>query len=462
MLAFAITAYVSRQGSIALPLLSSVTVDGAALLWTLLITSVTALLFGSVPGLRLSSGNMQETLKASGPGMTAGRSHERLRTFMVMSQVGLACVLLISAGLLLRSFLNVLDVDLGFQPEQAAVIKIDYEGGDGPRRGVVLQNILRNITSIPGIESAGIADMLPLGRNRSWGFRSKEKVYAKNDDATALVRIVTPGYLSAMGMRLKQGRDFSWRDAAQGNRVVIINEAAARLHWPGVDPVGRMALTVGNKGWQPTEVIGLISDVREHSLEASADPEMYLPAWQAGPEGAELVVRTKLTPASLTPAVMKTLRALNPGQPATELRPLRHIVDQAVSPRRFFVLLVTCFAALGLVLAALGIFGIVSYSVTQRRQEIGIRMALGASTSQVQKHVIARAMQLVIAGAIIGAVSSFAVGKWIASLLFATRPTDPVTFLSVFALLVVVALAAGFVPARRASRIEPMIALRSE
>ena len=174
------------------------------------------------------------------------------------------------------------------------------------------------------------------------------------------------------------------------------------------------------------------------------------------------MVRTKLTPASLTPAVMKTLRALNPGQPATELRPLRHIVDQAVSPRRFFVLLVTCFAALGLVLAALGIFGIVSYSVTQRRQEIGIRMELGASTSQVQKHVIARAMQLVIAGAIIGAVSSFAVGKWIASLLFATRPTDPVTFLSVFALLVVVALAAGFVPARRASRIEPMVALRSE
>ena len=298
-LAFAVTAYVSRQGSIALPLLSSVTVDRTALLWTLLITSVTALLFGSVPGLRLSSGNMQETLKSSGPGMTAGRSHERLRTFMVMSQVGLACVLLISAGLLLRSFLNVLDVDLGFQPEQAAVIKIDYAAGDGARRGVVLQEILRDITSIPGIESAGIADMLPLGRNRSWGFRAKDKAYAKGDNIVALVRIVTPGYLGAMGMRLKQGRDFSWRDASNGERVVVINEAAARLHWPGQDPVGRMALTTGNRGWEPTKVIGVISDVREHSLEASADPEMYLPAWQGAPEGAELVVRTKLTPAAL-------------------------------------------------------------------------------------------------------------------------------------------------------------------
>ena len=461
-LAFAITAYVSRQGSIALPLLSSVTVDRAALLWTLLITSVTALLFGSVPGLRLSSGNMQETLKASGPGMTAGRSHERLRTFMVMSQVGLACVLLISAGLLLRSFLNVLDVDLGFQPEQAAVIKIDYEGGDGPRRGVVLQKILRNITSIPGIESAGIADMLPLGRNRSWGFQIERESLRKERRCNCTRSNCDTRLSQRYGNASEAGTRFLLARCRSRESVVIINEAAARLHWPGVDPVGRMALTVGNKGWQPTEVIGLISDVREHSLEASADPEMYLPAWQAGPEGAELVVRTKLTPASLTPAVMKTLRALNPGQPATELRPLRHIVDQAVSPRRFFVLLVTCFAALGLVLAALGIFGIVSYSVTQRRQEIGIRMALGASTSQVQKHVIARAMQLVIAGAIIGTVSSFAVGKWIASLLFATRPTDPVTFLSVFALLVVVALAAGFVPARRASRIEPMIALRSE
>ena len=189
--------------------------------------------------------------------MTAGRSHERLRTFMVMSQVGLACVLLISAGLLLRSFLNVLDVDLGFQPEQAAVIKIDYADGDGARRGIVLQEILRNITSIPGIESAGIADMPPLGRNRSWGFGAKDKAYAKGDNIVALVRIVTPGYLGAMGMRLKQGRDFllarclerrtCCRYQRSGSAASLARSGSGRAHGAD-DGKSRMGADQGDRG----------------------------------------------------------------------------------------------------------------------------------------------------------------------------------------------------------------------
>ncbi len=461
-LAFGLTTWLAHQSSIALPLLSSVAVDRAALAWTLLITVATSLLFGSVPALRLSAGNIQDALKNSGAGMSTGRKHERLRALMVISEVALACVLLISAGLLLRSFVNVLDVDLGFQPSRAAVIKIDYDDGNNPaRRGVILQEILRNITAIPGIESAGIADMLPLGRNRSWGFKSKDKVYRNNEDVSALVRIVTPGYLAAMGMRLKEGRDFSWRDAANSEPVVIVNEAAARRHWDGQDPVGRLALTPGGDGWQATRVIGVISDVREHSLETSADPEMYLPAWQAVPEGAELVVRTKLPPEALASSIMKSLRSQNPNQPAAEFGPLQRIVDQAVSPRRFFVLLVTSFAALGLVLASLGIFGVISYSVTRQTQEIGIRMALGASNSQVELGVIARALRLALTGAVLGMLASLAAARWVASLLFGTKPSDPVTFLSIVLLLVVIALAAGYIPARRASRIEPIIALRS-
>jgi ABC-type antimicrobial peptide transport system permease subunit len=238
---------------------------------------------------------------------------------------------------------------------------------------------------------------------------------------------------------------------------VIINEAAARRHWPGQDVVGRMALTTGNGGWQATRVVGVIADVREHSLETSTDPEMYLPVWQAGPEGAELVVRTKLPPEALATSVMKTLRALNPSQPAAELRPLQQIVDQSVSPRRFFMLLVGVFAALGLLL---GIFGIISYSVTRQTQEIGIRMALGASTSQVQLQVIGRAVRLALAGAVLGIVASLATARWIASMLFGTRPTDPATILSIVLLLGFVAFAAGYIPARRASRIDPMVALR--
>ena len=456
-LAFIITIYLSHQGSIALPLLSSVRVDGAALAWTILIAVATAVLFGFAPGLRISTGNLQDALKDAGPGMSAGRRHESMRAVLVISEVALACILLVGAGLLLRSFLRVLDVDLGFQPSHAAVIKVDYDdGGKRERRGAILREMLRNIDAIPGIEASGVADMLPLGRNRSWGFQAKGKQYPKDMALGALVRIVTPGYLSAMGMHLLEGRDFNWQDTQGREAAVIINQAAARRFFPGEDPVGRLALVDGD-----TRVIGVIADVREHSLEFSAQPEMYLSAAQADPEGAELVIRTKLAPEALASSVMRTLRALNPSQPASEFRPLQQIVDHAVSPRRFFVMLVASFALLGLMLASLGIYGVISYSVTRQTQEIGIRMALGATAFQVQRGVIARALRLALAGVTLGTIGSFAAAKWIASLLFGTRPTDPATFAGIVVLLCVVALFAGYLPARRASRIDPMIALRT-
>jgi predicted permease len=460
-LAFAVTIYLAHQGSIALPLLSSVRVDAAALAWTVLIAAATAVLFGLAPGLKISDGNLQDALKDSGPGTSAGRNHERMRAVLVISEVALACVLLVGAGLLLRSFLKVLDVDLGFQPSRAAVIKIDYDDGNDRnsrvRRGVILQEMLRNIDAIPGVEAAGVTDMLPLGRNRSWGFQAKGKQYPQEVALAALVRIVTPGYLDAMGMHLIAGRDFNWRDLAGRETALIINQAAARRFWPDEDPMGRLGQVDG----ADARVIGLLSDVREQSLEFSAQPEIYLAAAQADPEGAELVIRTKLPPEALASSVMTTLRSLNPAQPASEFRPLRQIVDHAVSPRRFFVMLVAIFALLGLTLASLGIYGVISYSVTRQTQEIGIRMALGATAFQVQRGVIARALRLALAGVTLGTIGSFATARWIASLLFGTRPTDPATFLGIVVLLCVVALFAGYVPARRASRIDPMIALRT-
>ena len=457
-LAYALTTYLAHQGSIALPLLSSVTVDGAAMAWTILIAVATAMLFGFAPGLKISSGNIQDALKDTGAGMSAGRKHERMRAVLVISEVALACVLLVGAGLLLRSFLRVLDVDLGFQPSQAAVIKVDYDDGNNYKRtGPVLRELLHQVTAIPGVESAGIADMLPLGRNRSWGFQGKGIQYPKEVATVALVRIVTPGYLDAMGMRLLEGRDLSWQDSIDRESVVILNQTAARRFFPGLYPVGRL----GQVGGRDTRVIGVISDVRQQSLETSATPEMYLSMAQAGPEGAELVVRTKLPPETLAASIMQTLRSLNPAQPAAEFRPLRQIVDHAVSPRRFFVTLVACFAGLGLVLASLGIYGVISYSVTRQTQEIGIRMALGATAFQVQLGVIARALRLALVGVALGTIGAIGAAKWIASLLFGTKPTDPVTFAGIVVLLCAVALMAGYLPARRASRIDPMIALRT-
>jgi len=286
-------------------------------------------------------------------------------------------------------------------------------------------------------------------------------VYREGDQNAAFVYIVTPGYLAAMGMQLREGRDFNWQDTATSERVVIINQAAARYHWPGQDPVGRIAVINGDPvNGKGTRVIGVISDVRESSVEEGSGLEMYLPETQADPEGAELVIRSQIPPEALASSLMRTLRAYNPEQPAAEFRPIQSVVDHAVSPRRFFALLVAIFSGLGLLLASLGIYGVISYSVTRQTQEIGIRMALGATTERVQFGVIARTMRLVLAGIALGTVISVVSAKWIAALLFKTEPADPAAFAGTVLLLGAVALLAGFIPARRASRIDPMIALR--
>ena len=455
--AYGIAAYLARETTIALPLLSTVQIDGIALAWTALIAGAAALLFTVVPAFRISDANLHDALKDSGHGMSQGRRQERLRGALVISEVALACVLLTGAGLLLRSFLRVLDVDLGFAPSRASAIKIDYDDGGKPaRRGALFQEILRRVDAIPGIESAGMTDMLPLDRNRSWGFQAKGRIYSPGELQGTLVYVVTPGYFRAMGMRLREGRDFTWHDRPDSKRVVIINQAAEHLHWPGEDATGRMAVVGGTD----EQVIGILSNVRDTSVEESASPAMYLPMTQAGPEGAELVVRSNLSPEALQASVMPVLRSVNPGQSATVFRPLQRIVDHATSPRRFFVLLISAFALMGLLLAALGIYGVISYAVTQRKLEIGIRMALGATSKRVQFDVIGRALRVAVIGIAIGTLVSVGAARLIASLLFGTEPSDPVPFAAMLLLLSAVAMLAGYIPARRAAHLDPMRALR--
>jgi predicted permease len=457
-IAFAVTTWLSHQGSIALPLLRSVRVDSTALGWTLLIAILTAVLFGLAPGLKISRANLQDALKDSGHGSGESRSHERMRSVLVISEVALACVLLVGAGLLFHSFLRVLDVDLGFQPSRAAAISVDYDDhGDATTRSAIWQNILHRIETIPGVESAGITDNLPLSRNRSWGISAKGKVYRNGELQGTFVYIVSPGYLNSIGMRLVKGRDFTWQDRGDSQKVVVINETVARRLWPGENAIGRTAEVNG----KDTTVIGVIADVRETSVEGNGGWQMYLPATQQGPEGAQLVVRTKLPPQTLASNVMSTLRQINPGQPATEFHTLQQLVDHAVSPRRFFVLLVSVFAALGLFLAALGIYGVISYSVTQKTPEIGIRMALGATQGRVQRDILAKTFRMALIGIAVGTILSVVASHLIATLLFGTPATDPVTFVAMALMLCAVALVAGYIPARRASRINPTIALRS-
>ena len=459
-LAYLIILCLAHQGSIALPLLMMVRVDGAALAWTLLIAVGAAVLFGLVPGLRMSGLNPQEALKESGLGASEGRTHDRMRSTLVITEIALACVLLVGAGLLLRSFLRVLDVDLGFEPSHAAAIGVDYDDGGSPaKRAAIWQNVIQRVSMIPSVESAGISDNLPMSRNRSWGIAAKGAEQGDKPSFIGIfVYIVTPGYLKSMGMRLIEGRDITWDDVYNNRSVVILDEAVAQKLWPGRDPIGRFALAGGRE----SEVIGVIADVRESSAEDNAGAQMYLPATkQFGPEGSYLVVRSKLPPAALAASVMNTLREINPGQPAAEFKPIQALVDHATSPRRFFVLLVGIFAGLGLLLASLGIYGVISYSVTRQTQEIGIRMALGATESRVQLDVIRKTLRLALIGIVAGTIGSFAVARLISSLLFHTAPTDPITFAGMVILIGAVALLAGYLPARRASKIHPIIALRA-
>ncbi len=467
-LAWILVVWLAHQGAIALPLLSTLRIDGAALAWTLLIALTAAILFGLVPGLRMAGGNLHESLKDSGPGSGSGRKHERLRSTLVVTEVALACVLLVGAGLLLRSFLKVLDVDLGFEPQHAAAIMVDYDNSSPTREGalqkqtLILHQVLNRVRSIPGVQATGIVDYLPLGQNRSWGTPFPKGVKPPDGLSSGpLVYVITPGYMRAMGTRLS-GRDFTWDDGPKSENVVMIDKAYARFlaqyaNWPDGSAVGQV-LSNGN---QDLLVVGVVDDVHEEGTEGETGWQIYYPLTQNFPNSAQLVIRTSLPPATLATSVLTALRELNPKQPAAEFRPIQTLVDHANSPRQFFMMLVAAFAGLGLLLAALGIYGVISYSVTQRTQEIGIRMALGATLAQVQRSVLVKTLRLAFIGIAAGAVVSLLVSRAIAALLFNTAPGDPITFAAMVLLIGAVALLAGYIPARRASRINPMVALRN-
>ncbi|WP_109489397.1 ABC transporter permease [Occallatibacter savannae] len=471
MLAAVLVEWLAHQGAIALPLLSTLHMDGAALGWTVLISFFSATIFGIVPGLRMAGGNVYESLKDAGPGASASRKHERIRSVLVVSEVALACMLLVGAGLLLRSFMNVLKVDLGFEPDHAAAIKVPYDDSvpndkDGAlgaqKRGVLFQQILNRIAALPGVEAAGFTDYLPLGQNRSWGLPYPKGLKPPQGIDGPLVYVISPGYMHAMGTPIR-GRDFSWSDGPKSEQVVMINRSYAQYlsnlgAWPDKDALNK---PLGNGGGADLHVVGIVDDVHEENVDGDPGWQIYYPATQANPSSGELVVRTRMNPASLAGSVLATLREINPKQPANEFRPIRLLVNHAVSGRQFFMLLVVSFAALGLLLAALGIYGVISYSVTRQTQEIGIRMALGASAGHVRGRILTSTLRLAIIGVGIGIGASVAGAKLIAALLFGTSPWDVITYAAMALLLLLIAAFSGYIPAFRASRINPTVALRT-
>ncbi|HEX9003613.1 MAG TPA: ABC transporter permease [Blastocatellia bacterium] len=459
-LAFGLTHALAASKAFSIPLLQSVTIDGKALAFTLLVAFATGLLFGIVPAWHASGGDVHEDLKDASRGSSEGRRRVWVRQALVVSEVALACVLLVGAGLLIRSFKQLLEVDLGFRPEQAAAWRIETSNRfqNDAQQVAFFNELIRSVEAVPGVESVGLTDTLPLGRNRSWGVGAKGVTYPQGQYPIAFPRIVNHGYLKTMRIPFREGRDFTEHDTAESEKVLIINQAMAERLWPGQDAVGQIA----NVGRFERRIVGVVSNVRHSSLEEVSGLEMYLPITQSGSGSVELVVRTKLPTESVAPGVRAALGRVDPNLPTSEFQTLGQLVDQAASPKRLVTLLLGGFSLLALVLAALGIYGVISYSVTQRTNELGIRMALGARATDVLKLVIGQGMLPVAIGLALGLVAALVLTRLMASLLFGVSATDPMTFAGIAFLLAGVALVACWLPARRAAKIDPMIALRYE
>jgi predicted permease len=462
LVAIAGTRALTELDAISIPLLKNVQVDATAVGFALVIAMLTGVVFGLTPALQWRSATLHDALKDATRGSTEGRRRSWIRHALVVSEIAFACVLLVGAGLLIRSLIHVLDVDMGFQPARAATIRVDpdtrYTTQD--QRNAYFDEVLRRVKAIPGVDGAGITDALPLGRNRTWGARAKGVTYERGRGPTAFVRVVTDGYPAAMGIPLLAGRDLSERDTPSTEPVIMINDTMARALWPGEDAIGKVVLSACAP---ERRVVGVVGDVRHLALEQSSGNEMYIPMRQCRDQSSiDLVMRTTQPPAQLAGAVRTALQQLAPNLATTDFRTLQQLVDKSVSPRRFLVLLLGGFAAFALVLASLGIYGLISYSVNQRTQEIGIRMAVGASAGQVQRRIIAQTWWLAAIGMAIGTLAAWALARGLGGLLFEVRASDPVTFASMLLVLTTVATCAGYIPARRASGIDPMTALRAE
>jgi predicted permease len=460
-LALAGTRALSRLEAISLPLLREVRTDATALAFIVLMAIATGLVFGVGPALQTPVGALHESLKESTRGSTEGRRRSWARGALVVSEVAFACVLLVGAGLLIRSFLRVLDVDLGFRPESSAALRVDpgrqYDTLE--KQVSYFNEVLRRVRETPGVVAAGITDALPLGRNRTWGLGAKGVQYQRGRYPLGYVRVISDGYFAAMGIPLRAGRDFTERDAPGTEPVIILNETMARSLWPGQDAIGQYIVN----GRRELRVIGVVADVRHLALEQASGNEFYLSLRQGlDRSSADLVVRTTLPVATLASTVRNALKPLQPDLPGNDFRTIQGLVDKSVSPRRFVALLLAGFATFALVLASLGIYGVVSYSVGQRAQEIGIRMALGASAGQLQRRIVLQTLGLAAIGMTIGAVGAWLLARAMGSLLFGLTASDPATFAGMVAVLTAVASVAGYLPARRASRMDPMAALRAE
>lgn len=449
------------------PRLDEVAIDGRVLLFTLGLSIATALLFGLIPALHATRAELGETLREAGrSGRAATRG--RTRSVLIVAETALAVVLLIGAGLLLKSFARLQQVDPGFRAENVLAVDVPLPATSYPSGSAAATDayarLLERVRALPGVEAAGGALMLPLsGMNMTTSMIDQARAAPEPGQVpTAQVRLVTPGYVEALGVRLVRGRLLGEQD--RGGRAVLISEEAARRYYPDEDPIGRtveLGMDWGN-GPMGGVIVGVVGGVRHSRLDRDHAPEAYVPFDQAGANEMTLVVRTAGDPTALAAAVRREVRETDRAIPIGEVRTLESLVSRAVAQPRFYTLLLGFFGAIAVVLAGVGIYGVVTHAVARRTQEFGIRMALGADGGRLVRMVLGQYMRLTFLGVALGLVAAFGLSRLLAGLLYGVGATDPATFVAVPVLLGTVAALASVVPARHATRIAPSEALRRE
>ena len=446
-----------------------ISLDLKVLGFTFLVSVATGLIFGLAPALQAVRFNQIETLKEGGRDAATGGGGKRLRGLLVTAEVAISLVLLIGAGLLINSFLRLRNVDPGFRADNLLTMRIvlpkpRYEQFE--RRSAFYTDLVQRVQSLAGVRSAAVTTNLPLYRQGNSISISIEGQPAPppGQERIVVTRIISPGYFETMSIPLLRGRQVTEQDTETTPNVVVISETMARRYWPGEDAVGKRIAAgrvTSPEDW--IQVVGVVKDVRQFELNAEPKPQMYLSYRQAGFfEPRDLVVKTDVDPSSLAATVRKSVWEIDKDQPVSNIQTMEEILADSIARQRFSMLLLAIFAGVALVLAGVGIYGVMSYSVAQRTHEIGIRMALGAQTGAVLKLAVGYGMKLVIAGIVIGLIAAFALTRVMATLLFGVTATDPTTFTLISLLLVAVAALASYVPARRATRVNPIIALRYE
>jgi putative ABC transport system permease protein len=451
-----------------LPRVVSTAIDLRALLFTFAVAVGTGILFGLVPALEASRGVQYQILKEGGRTGTEGRASHRLRRFFVSAEAALAVILLAGSGLLLRSFVKLLDVDPGFRAEgvltaQVALPTAKYAKPEQAR--AFFHELVNRVHQLPGVEAVGAISFLPLSGQGTSGTTTVDSRAVSRQDASpeADLRSVTPGLFQAMGILLISGRFFDERDTDTAPAVGIIDESMATTYWPNEDPIGKRIKLGGSDSKAPwMTIIGLVRHVRYRTLEARSRVQLYWPEAQNSANFMVLALRTSAAPMTLAPAVQKTVLEIDPQQPVDRVLTMEQVMADSLARRRLTLTLLAAFAGGAILLAALGIYGVTAYMVTQRQQEIGLRMALGASRADVLGLVVGQGMSLMIAGLGVGLVLSLGLTWVLGSLLFSVRPYDPLSLAAASAGLALVALVACSLPAWRATRVDPLVALRYE